>query len=129
MKTQSIKLLSLVAALMFVTLHASAQNVHFKGDPTVTDNGTNLTVCVSLAGLGNQDVVITIAATALLDTTCINPAGQESPGQNRIPFSTSITTVVRSTEIKNGSVTACSTTPGPSVTAKKAGCPGDNWTA
>ena len=129
MKTHSLKSLTILAALIFVALQASAQNVHFKTDPKVTENGTNLTVCVSLAGLGNQDVEITIAATALLDTTCINPSGQESPGQNRIPFSTSVTTVVRSTKIKNGSVTACATTPGPSVTAKQAGCPGKNWTA
>ena len=129
MKTNPIKSLAILVALILVALQANAQNVHFKGDPTITDNGTNLTVCVSLAGLGNEDVVITIAATALLDTTCISPGGKEAPGQNRIPFSTSVTTVVRSTEIKNGSVTACATTPGPSVTAKQAGCPGKKWTA
>jgi hypothetical protein len=123
MKTSSIKTLTLLASLMFVALNAHAQNVHFKGEPTIKDNGTNLTVCVSLAGLGNQDVVVTIAATGLLDTTCINPGGTEAPGRNRIPFSTSVTTVVRSTQIKNGNVTACATTPGPSVTAKQSRLP------
>lgn len=129
MKTQSFKSLTVIASLMFVALHTHAQNVHFKSEPKVTDNGTNLTVCVSLAGLGNQDVTITISATGLLDTTCINPSGVEAPGQNRIPFSTAITTVVRANEIKNGTVTTCATTPGPSITAKQAGCPNNNWTA
>jgi hypothetical protein len=129
MKTQTNKSLFVAALLMSAALNAHAQNVHFKGEPTVTDNGTNFTVCVSLAGLGNQDVIITIEATGLADTTCINPSGIEAPGQNRIPFSTSITTVVRSTQIKNGTVTVCATTPGPDITAKEAGCPNNNWTA
>ena len=118
-----------LASFLCTALSAQAQNVHFKGEPTVTDQGTNLLVCVSLVGLGNQDVTITIEATGSIDTTCLNPSGKEAPGQNRIPFSTSVTTVVQSTEIKNGNVSACSVTPGPSITAKQAGCPGNNWTA
>jgi hypothetical protein len=129
MNSQWIKSLGVISCFVFVAFNANSQNVHLKGEPTVTDLGAKLRVCVSLAGLGNQDVTITIAATGLIDTTCISPGGNEAPGQNRIPFSTSVTTVVRSTEIKNGNVTACATTPGPTVSAKQAGCPNDNWTA
>jgi hypothetical protein len=129
MNSHWLKWLGIVVSWLFIALNAHSQNVHLKSDPTVTDNGANLTVCVSLAGLGNEDVVITIAATGLIDTTCISPGGNEAPGQNRIPFATSVTTVVRSSQIKNGNVTACATTPGPTVSAKEAGCPNKNWTA
>ena len=129
MKSKWIKTLGAICCFSCAVVTGYSQNVHLKGEPTVTDNGATLTVCVSLAGLGNQDVTITIATTGLLDTTCISPGGNEAPGQNRIPFSTAITTVVRSTEIKNGTVTSCATTPGPRVSAKQAGCPNNNWHA
>ena len=107
-----------------------AANVHFKRGPTVTDNGTSLSVCASLAGLGNQDVTITVAATGSIDATCVSPGGNEAPGQNKIPFATSVTTTIKSTQIKNGNVSFCVTTPGPGpISASQAGCPNDNWTA
>lgn len=129
MNSNSIKWLGLALGGLFITSMAHSQNVHLKGEPSARDLGTSLQVCVSLAGLGNQDVTITIAATGSLDTTCISPGGNEAPGQNRIPFATSVTTVVQSTQIKNGNVTACATTPGANITAKEAGCPNNKWTA
>ena len=118
-----------LAGLIFTTA-VYAANVHFKRDPSVRDNGTTLTLCASLAGLGNQDVTITVSVTGSGDTTCISPGGNESPGQNKVPFAASVSTTIRSTEIKNGNVSFCVTTPGPGpIPARAAGCPNDNWTA
>ena len=119
----------LLAGLVFTTA-VYAANVHFKRTPTVTDNGTTLTLCAALAGLGNQDVTITVTVNGSGDTTCISPGGNESPGQNKVPFAASVSTTIRSTEIKNGNVSFCVTTPGPGpISARAAGCPNDNWTA
>jgi hypothetical protein len=105
-----------------------AANVHFKRDPTVTDNGTTLTLCASLAGLGNEDLTITVNVTGLADTTCISPGGNEAPGQNKIPFAASVSRTVRSTQIKNGNVSFCVTTPQPGrISGREAGCPNNNW--
>ena len=106
-----------------------AANVHFKQQPTVTDNGTTLTLCASLAGLGNQDLTVTVNVTGTADTTCISPGGNEAPGQNKIPFAASISKTIQSTQIKNGNVTFCVTTPGPGrISGRQAGCPNNNWT-
>ena len=119
----------LTATLLLGVSVVYAANVHFKRSPTVTDNGNTLTVCAALAGLGNEDVVITLSVTAAVDTTCISPGGNEAPGQNRIPFAASVSRTIRSTQIKNGNVSFCVTTPGPRISAREAGCPNNNWTA
>jgi hypothetical protein len=123
------KSLAVVGLAAFVFTTAVAQNVHFKGTPTVTDNGRTLTLCASLAGLGNQDLRITLSVTGSADTTCISPGGAEAPGQNKIPFAATVNTTIRSTQIKNGTVSFCVTTPGPGpISGRQAGCPNNNWT-
>jgi len=125
------KSLAVVVSCLLLTAGVLyAANVHFKSAPVVTDNGTTLTLCAALAGLGNQDVTITVSVTGSADTTCISPGGNEAPGQNKIPFAASVSTTIRSTEIKNGNVTFCVTTPGPRpISARMAGCPNNNWRA
>ena len=118
-----------LGALIFTTA-VYAANVHFKSDPIVRDNGTTLTLCAALAGLGNEDLTITVSVTGTADTTCISPGGNEAPGQNKIPYAASVSTTIRSTEIKNGTVSFCVTTPGPRpISARLAGCPNNNWRA
>ena len=118
-----------LAGLIFTTA-VYAANVHFKTDPSVRDNGTTLTLCAALAGLGNQDVTITVSVSGTADATCISPGGNEAPGQNKIPYAASVSTTIRSTEIKNGNLSFCVTTPGPRpVSARIAGCPNNNWKA
>jgi hypothetical protein len=130
MKRTLINTLVGFACLTLVTGVVYAANVHFKRGPTVTDNGNTLSLCASLAGLGNADVTITVTATGSISTKCVSPGGNEAPGQNKIPFSTSVTTTIKSTEIKNGNVSFCVTTPGPGpISARQAGCPNDNWKA
>jgi len=108
---------------------AMAASVHFKPrTPTFTDNGTTLTTCGTLAGLGNQDVTITVAATGNATVLCISPGGNAAPGQNKIPVSPTGQVTIPATEIKNGNLSFCVTTIAPTVSAKEAGCPNDNWT-
>ncbi len=63
-------------ALMLFTTTALASSVHLKGGknakPSFTDNGLSLTASGELAELGNGDVLITIAATADVTSTCTN---------------------------------------------------------
>ena len=107
-----------------------AANVHFKTTPVFTNNGTTLTACAALAGLGNQDVTITLTASGEGSTTCISPGGNAAPGQNKVAVSAAVTQTIHASEIKNGNVSFCETTPGPaSITAEQAGCPNKNWTA
>ena len=125
---KSLAVLGLAGVIFTTAVYAA--NVHFKRDATVRDNGTTLTLCAALAGLGNQDVTITVSVTGSADTTCISPGGNESPGQNKVPFAASVSTTIRSTEIKNGNVSFCVTTPGPGpISARAAGCPNNNWAA
>jgi hypothetical protein len=126
------KLSKIVIAVIGLTIGVSvafAASVHFKKTPTFTDNGTTLTTCFSLAGLGNQDVTISISTTGEATTTCTNPAGEVAPGINKQDLGGSVSQTFKANEIKNGTLTACVTTANPTITSKEAGSPNNNWTA
>jgi hypothetical protein len=119
--------LSGLFALCFAAT-AVAANVHLKSEPVITDLGEQLKTCVALAGLGNKDVIITVAATGTATVIGLNPGGNEPPGQNKFPVSTVASTTIPSRQIKNGNVSVCLTTPllqAPDPT--DAGFPNDNW--
>src|SRR5947209_15816717 len=93
----------LAILLLSLTIGATllyAANVHFKTAPVFTNNGTTLTTCASLAGLGNQDVTITVTASGTGSTTCINPGGNAAPGQNKVAVSTAVSQTISSSQIK-----------------------------
>ncbi|HET7482316.1 MAG TPA: hypothetical protein VFK89_05585 [Actinomycetota bacterium] len=123
-------LTALLAVSMFGTA-ALANSVHFKSGPTFTDNGTTLTASGSLAGLGNDDVTITLTAVGTATKiTCTNPGGNQAPGQNRPRTMTTGSQSIPATKIKNGNVSFSVTTGQPApLSAKAAGCPNNNWTA
>lgn len=117
------------AAASLVTT-AVAANVHFKKGPTFTDNGVTLTASGALAGLGNEDVTITLTATGVgTKITCTNKGGNQAPGQNKPKVTTVGQTSIPQTKIKNGNVSFTVTTQSPTTSAKAAGCPNNNWTA
>ena len=108
---------------------AYAARVHFKRPaPSFTDQGLTLKTCLSLAGLGNQDVTITIDASGFATSTCTNRGGNVAPGQNKVPVSPTAQVTVPSTEIKNGNLSVClATVAPPTPSATEAGCPNNNW--
>ena len=129
------KLISAVAALgMFVSLGADltfAANVHFKSRSLVfTDQGLSLNAQGSLAGLGNQDIVLLLTAEADVTSVCTNPAGNtQPPGHNPAPITVSGSQAIPAGSIKNGSVKfSVSTTAPPSTIAGAPDCPNAQWT-
>ena len=123
--------LALSAGVVLIGGLAYAANVHVKSGPFFVDNGVTLTETGSLAGLGNQDVVISMTATANPIATCTNPSGQNQPtGRNPAPVSVSANPLsIPASEIKNGNVSFSLTTlPPVSPIAGAPDCPGVNWT-
>ncbi|HEX8915546.1 MAG TPA: hypothetical protein VF796_24545 [Humisphaera sp.] len=106
------------------TLFSSA---HYVVDPTFVDNGTTLTASGSIAGLGNEDVTVTLTATGTATILGVNPAGKVAPGQSQ-----SVTVLGSQviTDPKNGRVDFSVTTIAPTApTAAEAGLPNAKWTA
>lgn len=116
-KVRPLALAAIITTMAVVAIAAvNIKRVIFK------DNGTTLTTCGTLTGLGNQDVTITITTQGIASTVCTNRGGNNPPGQ-QVPVSPLGSVTIPATEIKNGNVSFCVTTIAPRVTAEQAGCP------
>jgi hypothetical protein len=120
-----------IVASLVVVAGAVAASPHFKkgGTPACRDTGTQLVCSGSLAGLGNEDVDIVLTADAQASFNCVNPGGNEAPGQNKVPFTATGSQHFDASEIKNGNLAfsvAAPTTP-PTATPQQAGCPNGQW--
>ena len=127
----------LVLTLTLLTLlvgavTASAESPHFKkgGEPVCTISSGQATCSASLAGLGNQDVDLTLDVGGVATFNCVSPGGNASPGQNKVPFSGTNVQTIPGSAIKNGNLSFSITSPNqpPTATAQQAGCPNPNWT-
>ena len=119
------------STMLFLAPSVLAASPHFTkgGTPRCTDIGTQLVCTGELAGLGNQDLVINVSSTALVQVNCVNPGGNEAPGQNKVTRAVSGTQTIPGSAIKNGRAKFSVTTTAPSApSAKEAGCPNPNWT-
>jgi hypothetical protein len=130
MRRIKITLLTLMAVASIAVVAVWAQNPHYKRGPTVVDNGFTATATGSLAGLGNGNVLVTLAfPNATGTTTCTSPGGNQSPGQNPgVPAPVSGSASFGSP--KNGNLSFTVTTnPPANPTPQAAGCPNGNWSA
>src|SRR5215813_5850228 len=128
---RNVSIFVLSASLALISGQAYAANAHVKAGPFFIDNGLTLTATGSLAGLGFQDIVVGLTATANPIATCTNPSGQNKPpGQNPAPVSVSATPEsIPASEIKNGNTPfSLTTNPPPSVVPGAPDCPGSSWT-
>jgi hypothetical protein len=135
-------LLAFVAVLATAALAvpaALAASPHFKmgGTPVCTISGTGssaTTTCTaSLAGLGNEDVLVTTSVNGFALYQCQNQGGNTAPGQNKVLVGPATSqTSIPASQIKNGNLTfttnpAVLTAPA-TVSGATAGCPNPNWT-
>lgn len=131
MRRFSMLVTAISAVALLAPTTALAANVHFVNGPTFTDNGTTLTTTGKLAGIGNQDLKVTVSVTGIaMKITCTNPGGKQAPGQNKPGVTASGTQTITRDEVKNGTVRINVTTLEPAqLTPKQAGCPNNRWTA
>ena len=124
---------AVLALTLGITVTTSAQNVHLKGganaEPNFVDKGLTLNAAGSLAGLGNEDLLVTLSATAAATSTCTNQGGNQAPGQNPAEVTVSGSQSIPDSEIKNGNTAFNVTTEAPvSPIPGAPGCPNANWT-
>jgi hypothetical protein len=124
--------IAIPVAILAATITTFGQSVHLKGGanstPTFMDQGLTLNAAGALAGLGNDDVVVTLTATADVTATCTNQGGNLPPGQNPAPVTVSGSQSIPAEEIKNGNTPFNVTTVAPVTPIPGAPeCPNPNW--
>jgi hypothetical protein len=130
MRTKLGIVLAVIAVVFATTVFAA--NVHLKppnSEPVFTDGGLFLEGTASLAGLGNEDLLITLTAQANVTATCTNQGGNAAPGQNPAPITVSGSQAIPASQIKNGNLMFDVFTVAPVALIPGApDCANPNWT-
>lgn len=115
-------------------------NPHFVGGVgtpscTISYSGSSASVVCNgtIAGLGNDDVLITVTVSGFAVYQCQNQGGNTAPGQNKVLVGPTVApTLISAGDIKNGrlnfTTNAAVLTAPTTVTGAEAGCPNANWT-
>src|SRR5262245_59529619 len=126
------RLMAIAVPVLLFAVTAYAGNVHLKppnSEPSFRDLGLALRASASLAGLGNEDLLIVLEATADVTSTCTNQGGNAAPGQNPAPLTVIGSEPIPASEIKNGNLTfTVDTVEPPATIAGAPDCANTNWT-
>src|SRR5919198_3791085 len=127
------KVLLIVGAVAVVALTAwfAFAAVTWKSGPTgsFSANNTSFTITGEASGLGNTPAVAHVTVNGTVTYTCENKGGNQSPGQNPVPASSTFDQNLGNSD-HNGrgvlNVTA-SISASATVSGDVAGCPNGNW--
>jgi hypothetical protein len=122
--------LSLLAALTLSTTPAFAASLHFVGSPKAAVVDDAVVVTGKVAGLGNEDITVTIEVDGEVTVFCISPGGNKAPGQNKEPF-TAVDSRTFVPSAKNGQFTftiAVDLSEAIEEAVAQHDCPNRNWT-
>lgn len=131
-KKSIVILMTLVLVFTLSVSTTLAASVHLKGGknakPAFYDGGLWLSASGALAGLGYEDVVVSITAMADVTSTCTNNGGNAAPGQNPAPLTVTGSVSIPKDELKNGNTPFSVTTIAPDPIIPGApDCPNPNW--
>jgi hypothetical protein len=130
MRAPAFSAASAIAVLAFTASIALAA-VTWHSGPTVTFNGTtSVTASGDGSGFGNQPAVATLTVNATVQYTCRNPGGNEAPGRNPVPETSSGSQDLGNADHNGRGVfnVTVAFTPQQTVNGRTAGCPNGNWT-
>src|SRR6266566_6342157 len=107
-----------LAALVWTTGLASAQNPHFIKASASLDNAGDLVCSFKEAGLGDTETTYTCQADAAVTCTCVTNSGKCPAAANKVSFSSSVSQQ-GTFDPHNGTVSA-------TLTATAPACPASN---
>jgi hypothetical protein len=106
--------------------------VNWQSGPTASfnDDATSFTVTGEATGLGNRPAVAHVTVNGSVTYTCQNRGGNESPGQNPVPATSTVDQDLGNSDHNGrGSLNVTvSVVVSPTVSGNVAGCPNGNWT-
>jgi hypothetical protein len=130
----------LVALIVSTTAAVVLAAITWHSGPTFTQNagsdGTlntiddTFTITGDGSGQGNTRLTATITLSGTVRYTCRNQGGNEAPGQNPVPATTTGSQDVKPTNHNGRSIvnlTVGPLTASPTIGGKVAGCPNGNW--
>ena len=117
--------LAALAAAGLAAPAARAANPHFNTAPSITINSDGtVTVCGTITGIGNQDIVVQLTVEGTMTVVYYNPGEKKPVGWNKEPVKVIAGKTIPKELIQNGNASFCVSTTKP--VAKPA--PNPNWT-